>query len=100
MKRTRPATVAQPARAARSSTPVWALAAGVVILAVGVAAWFVQRTPPAPPAVPATPPTIATFVGSGECKACHAKEFAAWTSSQHARAMQHATAETVRGDFS
>jgi tetratricopeptide (TPR) repeat protein len=99
MKRTRPATVAQPAQAARSSTPVWALAAGVVILAVGVATWFVQRTPSAPPAVPATPPTIATFVGSGECRACHAKEFAAWTSSQHARAMQHATAETVRGDF-
>ena len=99
MKRTRPATATQPDRAARSSTPVWALAAAVVLVAVGAAALFVKRTPSTPPVFPAPPPTAASFVGSGECKSCHAKEYEPWASSQHARAMQHATADTVRGDF-
>jgi hypothetical protein len=40
------------------------------------------------------------FVGSASCAECHQAEHAAWRGSQHARAMQHATAETVLGDFS
>jgi len=39
------------------------------------------------------------FVGSAACGECHRAESKAWQGSQHARAMQHATAETVRGDF-
>ncbi|HSQ09062.1 MAG TPA: multiheme c-type cytochrome, partial [Burkholderiaceae bacterium] len=63
-------------------------------------AWQLTRSPsPSAPIPAASPPSAALFVGSDECKACHAQETAAWTSSQHARAMQHATAETVRGDF-
>jgi tetratricopeptide (TPR) repeat protein len=42
----------------------------------------------------------ATFVGSEACAGCHAEATAAWRSSQHARAMQHATPQTVLGDFS
>ena len=38
--------------------------------------------------------------GSAACTACHAKEFEAWSHSQHARAMAEATAKTVLGDFS
>lgn len=40
------------------------------------------------------------LVGSQACAGCHAPEADAWRRSQHARAMQHATAETVLGDFS
>jgi predicted CXXCH cytochrome family protein len=39
------------------------------------------------------------FVGSQACAACHQDEYETWRGSQHARAMQHATAETVLGDF-
>jgi predicted CXXCH cytochrome family protein len=39
------------------------------------------------------------FLGSARCAECHAAEHAAWQDSQHARAMQHATAATVLGDF-
>ncbi|WP_437318118.1 multiheme c-type cytochrome [Sorangium sp. So ce385] len=41
----------------------------------------------------------AGFVGSDRCAPCHAAEHAAWQGSQHARAMQHASAATVLGDF-
>lgn len=41
----------------------------------------------------------ATFVGSEGCAGCHRAEHDAWRHSQHARAMQHATEATVRGDF-
>ncbi|NBU24204.1 MAG: hypothetical protein EBS39_00990 [Gammaproteobacteria bacterium] len=41
----------------------------------------------------------ASFVGSTACASCHQAERAAWRGSQHARAMQHATADTVLGDF-
>lgn len=42
----------------------------------------------------------ATFVGSAACADCHRAEHTAWKGSQHERAMQHATADTVLGDFS
>jgi predicted CXXCH cytochrome family protein len=50
---------------------------------------------------PAVNPHLATarFIGSNACAGCHAGETAAWRSSQHARAMQHATEQTVLGDF-
>ncbi|HTN92541.1 MAG TPA: hypothetical protein VL242_53100, partial [Sorangium sp.] len=41
----------------------------------------------------------AGFVGSDRCAPCHAEEHAAWRGSQHARAMQHASAATVLGNF-
>ncbi|MCU0939728.1 MAG: tetratricopeptide repeat protein, partial [Burkholderiaceae bacterium] len=41
----------------------------------------------------------AEFVGSAACTECHRSEAAAWQASQHSRAMQRATAETVLGDF-
>jgi tetratricopeptide (TPR) repeat protein len=39
------------------------------------------------------------FVGSTACAGCHAVESRAWAGSQHARAMQPATQDTVLGDF-
>jgi tetratricopeptide (TPR) repeat protein len=47
----------------------------------------------------ASPLVPAEFVGSDACAACHPREHAAWKGSQHARAIQHATPVTVRGDF-
>ncbi|MBL7251257.1 multiheme c-type cytochrome [Alloalcanivorax marinus] len=41
----------------------------------------------------------ATFVGSETCAGCHQGVYHSWRDSQHARAMQHARAETVLGDF-
>lgn len=39
------------------------------------------------------------FVGSAACASCHASEYAAWRTSQHAQAMQHATPPNVLGRF-
>ena len=39
------------------------------------------------------------FVGSAQCAECHSEEYRAWQGSQHDRAMQRPTAETVLGDF-
>jgi predicted CXXCH cytochrome family protein len=39
------------------------------------------------------------YVGSVSCNECHKEQYAGWKNSHHALAMQHATAETVLGDF-
>ena len=79
---------------------VWAIAALAATALIAALAWQLARAPsPSTPTLATTVPVAASFVGSSECKACHAQQTAAWASSQHARAMQHATAETVRGDF-
>lgn len=45
------------------------------------------------------PHTAPTFVGSAACAECHSREHTAWSTSQHAAAMQKATEETVLGPF-
>lgn len=47
----------------------------------------------------AVPPERATWVAEETCQACHAAEVEAWRGSDHQRAMQLATEETVLGDF-
>ena len=108
-KPNRPTTASVPApppadqRSEARASPRWAwvlaaFAAGLLLAAV---AWQLTRAPiPPAPSSPVATPVVASFAGSPACKSCHAQQYAAWTSSQHARAMQHATAETVRGDFS
>lgn len=39
------------------------------------------------------------YVGSETCGGCHQAEAKLWQSSQHRRAMDHATDQSVRGDF-
>lgn len=39
------------------------------------------------------------FVGSEKCADCHPSEARLWRTSQHKRAMDHATDQSVRGDF-
>jgi len=80
----------------------WAAVGVIVAVLLLVLVWASTRPPAttAPATASAVVSTVpATFVGSAECKSCHAQEFTAWTGSQHARAMQHASAETIRGDF-
>jgi tetratricopeptide (TPR) repeat protein len=42
---------------------------------------------------------VPEYVGSQTCSGCHSQQFQAWQGSQHSRAMQHATVNTVLGDF-
>jgi predicted CXXCH cytochrome family protein len=73
-----------------------------VLLVVGWLTTHRDSKPPTPPADarPGAPAAAsAAFVGSEACASCHAVQHAAWKQSQHARAMQHATAASVLGDF-
>lgn len=40
-----------------------------------------------------------TYVGSNQCQSCHSKEYANYTSSDHAHAMDTALQRSVKGDF-
>jgi predicted CXXCH cytochrome family protein len=77
-----------------------AAAAAVVVAVVVLAMWRPWVRPAAPViATAASPSTPATFVGSQACAGCHANATTAWTGSQHARAMQVASEQSVLGDF-
>ena len=69
-------------------------------LAAGIWFWF-KPAPKVKIAGQTEPVAVATaeYVGSEACSSCHAQEFAEWRQSQHAKAMQHADAATVLGDF-
>jgi len=69
----------------------------LLVLVLLLLSWLLGRE--AGPLGPAAEPATAGFVGSEGCAGCHAGEYAAWQSSQHAVAMQHATAASVLGDF-
>jgi tetratricopeptide (TPR) repeat protein len=77
---------------------------GLALVAGAVAWWFSQRGGKALETAPSevaatTAPAAARFVGSERCASCHRSEYEAWRGSQHAQAMQHASANTVLGDF-
>ncbi|MFZ8982974.1 MAG: multiheme c-type cytochrome [Steroidobacteraceae bacterium] len=77
----------------------WVLAAALILALLSLG-WLLGRNMgPAEPPVSADGPAMAVFVGSEECAGCHAGEYAAWQASQHAAAMQHATAASVLGRF-
>ncbi len=67
------------------------------ILLCGLGWTLDQDSKPVPPV--GEPTETATFVGRGACKECHAKEFELWVGSDHDKAMEAATAESVLGDF-
>lgn len=64
---------------------------GIVLVAAGAigADWWYSRPGDTP----------RTFVGRNTCAECHQPEFEAWAGSDHDLAMDHATAETVLGNF-
>lgn len=62
------------------------------------------RTATSAPIPTSTPAPIAVmraadYVGREACSECHAQQTAAWQQSQHAHAMEHATAKSVLGNF-
>ena len=80
---------------------VWIGLALALTLVAALAWWSAQpdsKRAPAPEAA-GPRPTGAEFVGSESCSQCHQAQHAAWKTSQHALAMQHASAGTVRGNF-
>lgn len=94
----------QPVRTSKSGAWAKSLFLGLSVLALvaaGAAAWWTTRSSTTEPAMPAISATSmnAVHVGSESCKDCHTAAYSAWQGSQHARAMQHATAETVLGNF-
>jgi predicted CXXCH cytochrome family protein len=80
----------------------WFAIAGIGALLGAMAySWWTYTTQPPASTVDAPPatPVHASFVGAGTCAGCHSAENAAWQASHHAKAMQHANADTVLGDF-
>lgn len=55
--------------------------------------------PSSRPAGQGEAPASAAFAGQAACVECHPSETAAWQRSQHAHALQPATADTVLGNF-
>jgi Tfp pilus assembly protein PilF len=75
--------------------------AGIAVLvlsAIGYG-WWMNTRPPTVSLVAPAAPAKASFVGASTCAGCHSAENAAWQNSHHAKAMQHASAATVLGDF-
>jgi Flp pilus assembly protein TadD len=77
------------------------LAAIGAMAITGLILFYTAKSPPPPTSLAAAPaaPLKADYLGSDACAGCHKAEFSAWQSSQHAKAMQHADAKTVLGDF-
>ena len=74
--------------------------AAVLAAALAGSVLAIGCQPADPPAQSkAAPPAPPTFVGSAKCASCHAKETEAYRGSDHARAMEPATDQTVLGNF-
>lgn len=71
-----------------------------LLLALCAACWCAVTSAQMPHTASKAPAAAkATLVPEATCAACHADEHRAWSGSQHARAMQPATAQTVIADF-
>ncbi len=80
--------------------PVTSLAPEKPVEAVVPAPLKPDATPAEAETLPvATSPGLPTFVKDVSCRECHESQFNDWLGSHHERAMDHATAETVRADF-
>jgi predicted CXXCH cytochrome family protein len=71
------------------------MAFSTALIVVAAALWPVGESA----AQAASPAPQASIVAESACEACHAAQQRAWSGSQHAKAMQPATPDTVRGNF-
>lgn len=86
----------QPLQVPHGAARRWILGASAVVAAIaGGLLWFEPSKAP----VQTSAPAEWAFVGSESCAGCHEAEARLWRTSQHRRAMDHATAQSVRGDF-
>jgi hypothetical protein len=72
------------------------------VVAVGLVILFFHSRQPGPSdktARTAEPIIAAAYVGAETCKGCHEAAYEAWRGSHHALAMQHASGQTVLGNF-
>jgi predicted CXXCH cytochrome family protein len=81
-----------------SASRIFLAALASVALAMACA-FAVQFSAGALRAAPSGADPPVAFAGSEVCAGCHRAEADLWRSSQHQRAMQHATPESVLGDF-
>ena len=92
----------QPARAHRENTIRKvlgiALSSAGLVLAVGLLYQLLMKKPPQHE--PSGEQKAATFVGSETCAGCHQSQAQSWRGSHHRHAMDHATEQSVLGDFS
>ncbi|MGY4626591.1 multiheme c-type cytochrome [Bradyrhizobium sp. USDA 4486] len=86
----------QPQSLSKSGMKRSAVGAGMLVGAIIVGLlWFEASKAPIQ-----HPTSVAlAFVGSASCAGCHQAETKLWQTSQHRHAMDHATAQSVRGDF-
>jgi predicted CXXCH cytochrome family protein len=77
--------------AASSKILIWVAAVGAMLIVVAGIALYLRNERGDLPA--------RSFVGSQVCAGCHQAEAKSWETSQHKAAMQHATDNTVLGDF-
>ena len=70
----------------------------LVVIVVAIPLYAVRHTVQRDAAAPAVE-APATFVGREECVDCHTVAYESWLGSHHDDAMDHASEETVRGDF-
>lgn len=84
----------------------WLLGAtALVLIALGGAATFAllptsaADTKDSAVAVDPSSSGEAQYVGAESCNSCHKDQAAEWRQSHHAKAMQHASSQTVLGDF-
>lgn len=86
-----------------AKTKVLRLLAGTALIAVVAAGiWYWRKPADNGKSAEQTKPAAmaaAEYVGSETCGSCHKVQFSEWRQSQHAKAMQHADASTVLGDF-
>src|SRR5262245_35590928 len=85
---------------ARTRNIVVAVAAAIAVVLAGGMSWL-WLTGVTPAWLPFLGKGAAplTFVGSETCAGCHQAEAKLWRMSQHKRAMDHATDQSVLGDF-
>jgi predicted CXXCH cytochrome family protein len=81
-----------------SRRQIWiaTVVAVAAVFAFGLASHLINKSGPA---AKAQDLSLATFVGSETCAGCHQAQAKLWNTSQHKFAMQHATGQTVLGDF-
>ncbi|HWS40897.1 MAG TPA: multiheme c-type cytochrome [Arenimonas sp.] len=79
----------------------WLIVLVSVVIGIAGGTYYFLNQPEAitVSATPAKSLANAKYLGSESCAGCHQSEYKAWQSSQHAKAMQHADAKTVLGDF-
>jgi predicted CXXCH cytochrome family protein len=85
------------ARSLRTAVSIMAASAVVALTVAGGA--LLSSSALLRPARAQTEAAAPTFVGSETCAGCHRSQADLWGSSQHRRAMAHASDESVRADF-